>query len=141
MKHIIVLKGLRNTGKSMILKHWLPGLLERPGGKRVLYYRNEKILLLMRPLHECGDWKQVMEKARDYPVRIVILPAWTNDIVEISKHCKQLAEEVILFYCPEARLYTFQTEQLTDRKDIEDSQSAIAAHMKSCIDTIIDGLL
>lgn len=140
MKYIIILKGYRNSGKSEILKSHLPPLLGAHSGKRTIYYKGQWILLIRRSIHESIDWKVVIRKICNYPNLIIVIAAWSDEIIHESAHAKERLEDLLNKEKPGVfNFYTYNTEQKNSPDERKQNQMQCAQQIKDCIDNIMLG--
>ncbi|HEX2630289.1 MAG TPA: hypothetical protein VHM26_14780 [Chitinophagaceae bacterium] len=139
MKHIIILKGERNTGKTRVLKYHIQALIDMPVSKRILFYRGRRMLVMVRPLHESADWREVLAKIDSYQCDIVLLASWNDDMVSYSKYVQQTTGELISEHCSDnLTVHSFCLQKHKHKFDIAEHHCGIANQIKDWIDEIID---
>jgi len=95
MTNIIILKGERNSGKTITLRDYLPLQFDLRPPKRVFYYRGIKILVLNKSIHENKSWQDTINSITSLKYEIYIVAAWSDHLIQSSLHINRRVEDIL----------------------------------------------
>jgi hypothetical protein len=95
MTNIIILKGERNSGKTITLRDYLPLQFNLAPPKRVFYYRGIKIRVLNKSIHENKSWRDTINSINSLKYDIYVVAAWSDHLIQNSLHIKRKVQDIL----------------------------------------------
>jgi hypothetical protein len=140
MKHVIILKGVWSSGKTTILREYLPAAFGYSNAKRAIYYHDWSIWIINRSIHENQQWQNSISRIIDYGYDIYVVAAWADEIVLKSEYVPKRLEDILTEKLPGT--FTFH-EVITSRRNSNDEivkdNKRCARKIKEKIDQIVFG--
>jgi hypothetical protein len=137
MKHVIILKGQRNSGKSTTLRQFVPPEFGYPARKRSFYYREKRLLIISSSIHERTNWRVTIDRMLDTDYDFFIAAAWLDEMImqgSVHRTLEDILQEEApgMFNCVE--VFTELKEPTGQHND----HKRCALEIKQKVDAIID---
>jgi hypothetical protein len=136
MTNVIILKGERNSGKTITLRDHLPLLFEMLPRQRVFHWKGIRILVHNKSIHENKDWQRTINAIIGGRYDIYVVAAWSDHLVGTSIHIRSTVEAILTESPGEYQFHGVLTEVVGPLSRLADHERSAKA-----IKGVIEGLI
>lgn len=138
MKHIINIKGEKDSGNAIVLRDFLPLEFGLEVATRCFLLGEKFIRITSTSIHEDPQWVDEIKAIVETKYDIYILPLWIDEHIGLSEYVPIKIERVLNKLVPgEFRYYEIFSEK---RRDFEVNE-ANYRHCSKAIKNIVDGIV